>query len=464
MNPFFDPVFYLRLAKSYLSDINRVWHTDLQQLKKYQDQAFRQMVRYAYTVPLYHQKYKANNIHPSDIKGTSDALKLPCITKDDLKTHYPVGIIPKGYDTSKGFQVSTSGSTGKPVRIYFDVFSAIKGLEGFVRELRTYGGNWQRSRVMLIIENHPGSFEHALFSGSVLPFLNHFISLKNIRYIHISEKPETIMKQINEFQPEFLGSDPNMLRQLAFLKEHGEAPDLHPTTLLSGAAMLDSYTRRYVEQAFGATLYDTYGATEAGPIAFECIDKGMYHVHSDFVFLECLDDDNTPVAPGEIGRAVVSRLYGGGTPIIRYTGIEDLVTPAEAKSSCGITTEMIQHIGGRSTDLFILPNGSFMSPLIVTGIPAETMEHFHSYKIQQFQIVQQSKNEIEVFVVIDSHLRNVGVPINELFSEMKKRFTQAIGLGVEIKITETDEIQPGVASDHVKVAISKVHDPAKKLH
>lgn len=456
MNPFFNPALLLRLSKSYLSDVSRVWRTDMQQLKKYQDQMFRRMVSYAYTVPMYHQKYKASNIHPSDIKGTSDAHKLPFITKDDLKTQFPTGVIPKGFNSSQGFQVCSSGSTGKPLFMYYDMFCAIKSLEGFVRELRTYGGDWKRSRVMLIIENHPGGFEHAIFSGSMLPFLKRFTSLKNLRYLHISEKPEVIMKQINEFQPEFLGSDPNMLRQLAFLKEHGHAPDLHPPTLVSGGAVLDTYTRRYVEQAFDATLYDTYGSTEGGPIAFECIDHDIYHIHSDFVFLEFLDQDDTQVSPGEPGRVVVTRLYGGGTPIIRYTGLEDLATPIETTPSCGITTEMMQHIEGRCTDLFILPDDSTMSPLIVTGIPAETMDHFHSYKIRQFQIVQQSVREIEVFVIIDSHLRDVGVPIHELFTEMKQRFIKTVGPGVDIKITEIDEIQPGAPSDQVKVVVSKV--------
>ena len=60
----------------------------------------------------------------------------------------------------------------------------------------------------MIIDLSPGSIEHATFKESMMPFLKKFISLNNIKYIHIGEKPEIIIKEINEFQPEFLGTDP----------------------------------------------------------------------------------------------------------------------------------------------------------------------------------------------------------------------------------------------------------------
>ena len=456
MNPFLNPVFLVRIAKSYLTDVNRVWHLKKEHLEAYQNKAFRQMVRYAYTVPLHHEKYKQHGIHPNDINGIKDIQKLPFISKDDIRTHFPQGVVPKGFNPQHGFQVCSSGSTGKPIFLYYDVFGAIKSLEGFVRELRSYGGSWRKSRVMIVIDNAPGSVEHAIFSGSMLPFLKKFVSMDNIRYLHISEKPELLMQQINEFDPEFLGSDPNMLRKFAFLKNQGYGENVHPHCLFSGGAILDTYTRRYVEQAFGTHLFDTYGTTEGGPLAFECTRGGIYHVHADFVHLEFLNNENQPVSSGTPGRLVVTRLYGGGTPIIRYTGMEDIVTPIEEETSCGITTPMIHHIEGRATDLLFLPNGALMSPFILTGIPAKIMEKYNSYKIRQFQIVQHQLNDIEIFIVIDEKLRDIGVPFNELFRELQQQFTQTIGQDVSVRITETDEIQKDVRVDRVKLVISKV--------
>ena len=56
MNSFMNPAFLINIAKNYLSDINRIWNFNSEQLKKYQDKSFRKIVKYAYTVPLYNKK------------------------------------------------------------------------------------------------------------------------------------------------------------------------------------------------------------------------------------------------------------------------------------------------------------------------------------------------------------------------------------------------------------------------
>lgn len=455
MDPFFNPVFLGRVLSSYLFDVDRVWKMNNKQMKKYQDREFRRIVNYAYTVPMYHKKYRACGVHPQDIRGIDDIEKLPFITKNDLRENYPDNIIPNGFDKKNGFLISTSGSTGKPVFVYYDLLSAIKSLECFVRGLKAYGGNWRKTRIVLIVDISPGSAEHAVFTKSALTLLKKFITLENIKYLHIGEKPEVILKEVNEFNPEFLGSYPEMLRSLAFLKKSGYGKDITPKYVLSSGAMLDSYTKNYVEDAFGTRVLDYYGTTEAGPLAFECLE-GNYHIHSDFVNLEFLDDDNKPVAYGEPGHTIVTKLYGQGTPIIRYTGIDDIAIPIDDKCSCGINTQIIRKIEGRSTDLILLPSGKTLSPLSITGIPAKVMEDLNTYKIEQFQIIQHKVDEIEVLIVINKKTRNVGPPVEKILSELRKKFQEKIGPDVKIFVKEVEEIYKNKPSDKVKVVISKV--------
>lgn len=456
MKPFHNPVFLAQLLKSYLVDLNRVWHTTPEKLRAYQDKAVRKIVQYAYTVPLYHEKYRAHGVHPRDIRGVKDIKKLPFITKNDLREHYPDGIVPEQFDKNQGFLLSTSGSTGKPLFIYYDLFSAVKYVEGFVRILKAYGGSWSKSKIVLVVDTKEGSVEHASFQSSVLPFLKKFVSLDNIKYLYVGEKIETLLREINEFNPEYLGSDPHMLREFAYRKNNGDAENINPELLFSSGAMLDNYTRQYVEKAFNTRVLDTYGSTEAGPMAFECINGRGYHVNSDFVFMEFLDEQNQDVPYGEPGRLVVTRLYGTGTPIIRYTGVEDIVTPIEPDTSCGITTEMIKNIGGRSIEIIRLPNGKTLAPFRVTTIPASVMDDFNTYKIKQFQIIQHKIDEIEVLVLIDEKLRNVGPPVETILQELKNRFVNATGPEVHIRIREVDEIEKDERSDYVKVVVSKI--------
>jgi len=103
INPFMNPIFLIKLLKSHLSDVNRIWISTDKQLKAYQDKALRKIIRYAYNVPLYHDKFKSHGIKPSDIKGINDIDKLPFITKNDLRSYYPDGIIPTGFDKKYAF-------------------------------------------------------------------------------------------------------------------------------------------------------------------------------------------------------------------------------------------------------------------------------------------------------------------------------------------------------------------------
>ena len=457
MSQFINPLFLLKVARSYLFDINRIWKFDEKKLKAYQDKAFRNIVSYAYNnIPLYHETYKAAGIHPKDITGVQDIQTLPFITKDDLRNNYPKGIIPKNFIEHQGYALSTSGSTGKPVFVYYDSFSAVKSLEGYVRILKAYGGSWTKSRIMLIIDLEPGSIENIMFSSSIAPFLKKFLPMNNIRYVHIGDKPEDIIKKINEFQPEFLGSDPNMLRKLSYLKLNEDTTKTTITGIFSGGSMLDDYTRTYIEKAFDSTVYNLYGCTEAGALAFECIEKKVHHVHSDLVYLEFLDKNKKPVQYNTLGSLIVTKLYGTGTPIIRYTGIEDYVTPVDQKTHCGITTQMIGTIEGRKADMIYLPNGKMLSPLTITGIPAKTMEKFNSYKIKQFQIIQHDLHHLEILLVIDEKLRNKDVHVEKMMKSIQQSYQEKLGNDVQITITETGSIQPDARSDYIKVVISKV--------
>jgi phenylacetate-CoA ligase len=457
MNQFNNPLFLLKILKSYLTDIDRIWKFDDEKLIKYRDNSFRNIVKFAYEhIPLYHEKYKNLKISPNDIKTISDISKLPFITKDDLRNNYPEGIISKNFNKNNGFLLSTSGSTGRPVFLYYDALSAIKSLEGYVRILKAYGGKWTKSKIMLIIDLESGSIENTMFSSSILPLLKKLISIDNMKYIHIGEKPENIIKEICEFKPEFLGSDPNMLRKLSYLKYQGFGKDFDLKCIFSGGSMLDDYTRKYIEKAFNTTVYNLYGTTEAGPLAFECVEKRYHHVHSDFVYMEILDENNQPVPFNVSGALVVTKLYGTGTPIIRYTGINDFLIPINVKTKCGITTQMIGEIQGRIVDMIHLPDGNMLAPLTITGIPAKVMEEFNDYKIKQFQIIQHDIHNIEVLIVIDQNMRNTGVKVEKIFQEMQNRFIKKIGKEIKISIKETDYIQKDTRSDYVKAVVSKI--------
>jgi hypothetical protein len=101
-----------------------------------------------------------------------------------------------------------------------------------------------------------------------------------------------------------------------------------------------------------------------------------------------------------------------------------------------------------------------MSPLTVTGIPAKVMDYFGTYKIKQFQIIQHKVDEIEVLIVIDDKLRNVGPSVEKILDELKKRFSEKINSSIKVSVNEVDEIKKDERTNVIKVVVSKVNQPS----
>ncbi len=440
MNPVMNPIFLLRAAKGYVTDIGRVWKISYEDIEKYRDKSFRKIVRYAYNVPIYRKKYKDAGIHPDDIKGIADIKKLPFITRDDFRKNFPDGIVHPSFDRNKAHLVSTSGSTGQPVSIYTDSYTIIKALFGFLRELKEYGVNWRKTRMSIIVDLTPESAEEAYLNQTVMPYLGKIFSFKNLQILHVGEEPEALIKKLDEFKPEFLGGYPGVLRALAVLKRQGYGKNVNPEVMSSSGAVLDDYTKKYIEDTFNAKIYDVYGSTEAGPVAFEC-RMGNYHIHSDLVHLEFIDEEGNDVVSGEPGHVVVTKLYGTGTPVIRYTGMNDFIIPFSNTCKCGAHTHLLGIVGGRKADSIVLDNGKIIPPSSITGIPGKIMHEFGTDKIQQFQIIQKSMDRVEIHIVIDNKLRDVGPSVEEISKELEKRYQQKFGGGMKVTVKEVKEIK-----------------------
>ncbi|MCD6172149.1 MAG: hypothetical protein J7J36_07065, partial [Thermoplasmata archaeon] len=114
---------------------------------------------------------------------------------------------------------------------------------------------------------------------------------------------------------------------------------------------------------------------------------------------------------------------------------------------------------GRKADSIIMPSGRIIPPSAITGIPAKVMHSLGTDKIQQFQIIQTDRHRVEVLIVIDDELRNIGPSIEKIFYELKKKFEEAFNGEMEVEIKEVKEIKkparldtpPPVVTSSIKI-------------
>jgi len=439
MNPFFNPIFLYRSSKALFSDPDRLKKTSKSKLKIYQNKQLRKIVKYAYEVPMYRIKYKKAKVKPEEIKTTDDLHKLPFISKEDLRKYEQNQIVPKNFNRDSAMVGRTGGTSGEPIVVYLDYYTVIKSMLSLIRTMKEYDVRWNKTKMALILDLSENSFENAYFVNSISSFIKPFFRQNNMQIFDQKISNIDLIKKIENFRPELLAGYPFSINELALLKKSGYGKNLNPRLIMTSGQFLDENVRDFIEKTFETKIYDSYISTETGPIAFECI-KGNYHIHSDMIYPEFIKNGEN-VEIGKPGEFIVTKLQGYGTPLIRYTGLGDVVSSEENSCNCGISSFQLKRIHGRKINSIYLPNGRIVLPSFMEKIFSEIYLKSKVNKQKRTQIIQHDFDKIEIKIQFDKKLRNVGVSTEELFKIMKNKMKKVINSDIEIFFTETKDFE-----------------------
>ena len=196
--------------------------------------------------------------------------------------------------------------------------------------------------------------------------------------------------------PAYLLTHPTIAHRLAdHCREHGvRLPRLKQVITISENLKPD--VRHAVQEAWGVPLVDIYSTREIGYIALQCPDHNHYHVQSEHVLVEILDEDGQPCAPGEVGKLLVTSLHNLAMPLIRYD-IGDYVEVGPA-CPCGRGLPVIQRVLGRTQNMLVMPSGERRWPLLSSANIATMLELAPG--IRQYQFVQKSPDLIELRLAV----------------------------------------------------------------
>ena len=441
MYEFVNPIISIPFIKNVIFDSKRLNNLTPKNMLKYRNNALKKTIKYAYTVPLYKKKYESADIHPSDIKDINDIKKLPFITKKDIVDNFPNGIVPINYNKDKAQVVSTSGSTGKPVTFYTD-FSTMSRTAGLnLRSLNMFNLNWRKVRVAHIGNFSQGKADSA-FEKGFFSKLRLFYNSNNYLLLNNFDPIKDIIEKLDNFNPDIILSYPITFKNLAFLKNKGYGKNIKPKVLNVGGYVLDEYTKKYVEDAFNCRMLNVYSSAESGAdIAFECME-GTWHINHDFYHVETVDENMNVLGEGKLGHILITRLFGQGTPIIRYLGMDDWIKLVDNYScKCGLNTPIIKDgVRGRTSTCVVLPDGRVF-PSASFAIISVILNDLKTKKVSQFQIVQKKIDEIDILIVIDEDLRDVGVSVDLIIKHITEAYERKVGPDVTINVKEVKEIK-----------------------
>ena len=356
----------------------------------------------------------------------NDWNSVPIMTKRDLQQ-------PLAERLSEGFSVKnvyvnkTSGSSGDPFIFAKDKYCHALTWAVIQNRFDWYGLNFNSSL-------------QARFYGIPLDKKGYYkerikdVFSKRIRFsiFDLSDSAlETVLASFKKNKFEYLNGYTSSIVQFAkFLNRKGVVLNTICPTLkccVVTSEMLFEDDKKLMEFQFGTPIVNEYGASELDLIAFQN-PNGEWHVNSETLFVEILDENNKPLPNGEEGRVVITSLYNKAHPFIRYDIGDIGVLSAESTLKKPILEKLI----GRTNDIAILPSGKKAAGLTFYYITKSIIED--DGVVKEFVIEQLTLDTFKVVYVSSTDLPE------ERIDYIKAEMETYLETGLNIIFERTDQL------------------------
>jgi len=312
---------------------------------------------------------------PGDIRTVADWLRLPFLTKDEVRDAYPFGLSCVERERVLRIHMS-SGTTGNPVvnpytRADLDQWATVMA--------RCYAAAGVGAGDVIQITASFG-----LFTGG---FGFHYGAERiGAMVIPLGAGRTSLQLQVmRDLRATVLaGISTYPLRVLEVARE--EQFDLDSLSLrvaILGAEMWSDDLRRLIERELHLTTFDIFGMTETGGpgLGIDCQAREGIHVWEDHYFCEVVDPvTGAPRPDGEEGELVVSTLTREGLPLIRYRTHDLTRVVSRSRCACGRTHLRMDRVRGRTDDMVIFRGVNFY-PRQIESLVLKQSGVGHEYQI-----------------------------------------------------------------------------------
>jgi phenylacetate-CoA ligase len=296
----------------------------------------------------YRARMKAASVHPDDIRGLDDIVKLPYMYKKDLRDNYPDKMFIGAQEDLVRYHVS-SGTTGKPTVVGYTQKDLDNWSESVARALTSCGLG--RKDVMQV------SYGYGLFTGG----LGLHYGAEKIGATVVPASVGNTERQIELMQDlrvTAIACTPSYMLHIAEVAEKMGVDinrDTKLRTAILGAEPWSERMRSRIEESTGIKAYDIYGTSElSGPLFTECTEQNGIHIWGDLAYVEVIDPESGErLGPGEKGELVITMLQKEALPMIRYR-IGDITSYDDSECGCGRSHVRISRIQGRVDDMLII--------------------------------------------------------------------------------------------------------------
>jgi phenylacetate-CoA ligase len=412
---------------------------------------------------------------PSSV-SLRDLERLPTVTKTDVLEHFDEvvtdpsiskdAVLEFAEDPSnvgrtfrgKYYVARTSGTTGHVGHYLHDLFSywlcfvLTTARNDAARILPLGPHGWPRRLRLASVLSPSANFGVASVIAAAPRLARPLVDLK---LLDILRPWDETVRQLNEYQPDVIGSMPTILEQLADSQSKEELR-IRPARVSSGGEILTSRLRRRLEEAFRCPVSDAYGCAECCWLGMECREKDGIHVFADWFIVEAVDADGRPVPPGiESDKILLTNLVNRVQPFIRFE-ITDRVTVLEGPCRCGSPFPRVT-VKGRASEVLELLRADGR----VVKVPPFHLATLAEMTagLERYQVVQKEADALTVSFTVRR-----GADAAAVYDGLKGRFENyleehGLGSAVRLEVVQTASVHRD-PSGKTRQVISLVQRPA----
>ena len=380
------------------------------------------------TIPYYQNRFKKAGVKIGSNLNQSDLLEIPVLTRKDVQEAGKALAsrhIPKSH--GKTGEISTSGSTGQTVKLLgtnvTNFYWQVLTLREHLWHKRDFLG---KLAIIRKLEDKKGLPPNGEKRNGWGPATDVVFKMGPSVALNISATVSQQIEWLRKENPDYLLTYPSNLLALAKQCQSLGLVFTNLRELRTLGEVVSTELRDKCEKVFGVPLVDIYSCQEAGYLALQCPEQQNYHIQSENVYLEILDENDRPCEIGQVGRVVITTLNNFATPLIRY----DIGDYAElgGPCACGRGLPVLKHIKGRVRNMLKLPSDEQRWPTMGTD------EFGEIAPIEQFQFVQKTVDVIEVKIVAKRPLTETEE------AQLTKKIQTKLGYPFELKYNYLSEI------------------------
>lgn len=424
---------YVDVLIKYIEILRKIQALDQKNILQLQEKKLSKILNVAYTTSWWHY-YLGMHVQKLPNYTFQDLNKIPPINRNHLvdvpKERFLTSFVS---DSSIIWRRSGGSSTGTPIKwgIQEDAL-VLNNVANTLRALQDLGFTFSKQNTFkylgLNYTNEPQRTDFKYFSLG-----NFSLAYGDPMFASQFEHLHTTLKKLNK-RSVVRTTPGGLLSFTQELKHLNIVPPIGAFVVVGN--VLDEHVRQLASQYFSCPITAYYGTQEFGSAGILCPDNpNHYHILSERVIVEILNDTGEQVKVGESGHVTVTCLDNIAMPLLRYQPGDIGKIQTHFICNCRNNSPLLE-ILQRSSEFIQFSNGGRKSAWFLLRFFSR--DPFINL-VRRFQIIQTKKDAITIILEIRSPISPEALRILE--ESTLRQYGESLQLEVR-QVSKIDQTTP----------------------